>query len=158
MAITGPIHYLLLIGHIEIFPGLFERVTIPSVVLGELARPEAPDAVRTWIQAPPSWLEVQTSPLSSPNDAALNDLDDGEKAAIVLATFLAADLVLMDDREGVRVARRKGLRVIGILRVLDLGARRGFLDLAVAFDRLKRTNFRYRQEILDQLLDQQRID
>ena len=34
-----------------------------------------------------------------------------------------ADLVLMDDREGVRIARNKGFRVIGTLRVLQLGAR-----------------------------------
>jgi predicted nucleic acid-binding protein len=85
----------------------------------------------------------------------LEGLDHGEKAALALAASLAADLVLMDDREGVRVARNKGFRVIGTLRVLDLGARRGLLDLADAFERIKRTNFRYRQEIIDELLDQQ---
>jgi predicted nucleic acid-binding protein len=88
----------------------------------------------------------------------LEGLDDGEKAALALAASLAADLVLMDDREGVRVARNKGFRVIGTLRVLDLGARRGLLDLADAFERIKRTNFRYRQEIMDELLDQQRSE
>jgi predicted nucleic acid-binding protein len=64
----------------------------------------------------------------------------------------------MDDREGVRVARNKRFRVIGTLRVLDVGARRGLLDLADAFERIKRTNFRYRQEIMDELLDQQRSE
>jgi predicted nucleic acid-binding protein len=59
----------------------------------------------------------------------------------------------MDDREGARVARGKGFRVIGTLRVLDLGARRGLLDLADAFERIKGTNFRYRQELMDELLD-----
>jgi predicted nucleic acid-binding protein len=75
-----------------------------------------------------------------------------------LAVSLAADLVLMDDREGVRVARNKGFRVIGTLRVLDLGARLGLLDLAEAFERIKRTNFRYRQEVMDELLNQQRSE
>jgi hypothetical protein len=36
--------------------------------------------------------------------------------------------------------------------VLDLGARHGLLDIAAAFERIKRTNFRYRQEIMDELL------
>jgi len=56
----------------------------------------------------------------------------------------------MDDRGGVRVARSKGFRVIGTLGVLDLGARRGVLDIADAFERIKRTSFRYRQEIMDE--------
>ena len=156
VADTGPIHYLVLIGHIEILPALFERVTIPSVVRAELARTEAPDAVRNWIQTAPEWLEVYGDPCSPFDDASLESLDDGERAALALAASLGADLVLMDDREGVRVARSKGFRVIGTLRVLDLGARRGLLDLADAFERLKRTNFRYRQELLDELLDQQK--
>ena len=75
-----------------------------------------------------------------------------------LAASLGADLVLMDDRQGVRAARNKGFRVIGTLRVLDLGARRGVVNLADAFERIKRTNFRYRQEIMDELLDQQKSE
>jgi predicted nucleic acid-binding protein len=35
-------------------------------------------------------------------------LDEGETAAIALAIWLDADLVLMDDRRGVIVARAKG--------------------------------------------------
>jgi len=94
-------------------------------------------------------------PTNPSDDPSLEGLDDGEKAALALAASLAADLVLMDDRDGVRAARRKGFRVIGTLRVLELGARRGLLDLADAFERIKRTNFRYRQEIMDELLDEQ---
>lgn len=138
IADTGPIHYLVLIGHSEILPALFERVIIPSVVRDELTRMEAPDAVRNWIQAAPAWLEVRTHPGSPFDDASLKSLDDGEKAALALAASLAADLVLMDDRDGVRVARNKGFRVIGTLGVLDLGARRGLLDLADSFERIKR--------------------
>ena len=46
VADAGPIHYLVLIGHAKILPDLFEKVIIPSVVCGELGRPEAPDSVR----------------------------------------------------------------------------------------------------------------
>ena len=89
-------------------------------------------------------------------DAAWLALDAGEKAAIALAAFLAADLMLMDDRAGIMVARQKGFVVTGTLGVLDLAARRGLIDLAEAFDRLKATNFRYPQEVMDALLDQHR--
>ncbi|MBV9938409.1 MAG: DUF3368 domain-containing protein [Acidobacteriaceae bacterium] len=36
--------------------------------------------------------------------------------------------------------------------LLARAAQRGILDLADAFDKLKRTNFRYRQEVMDALL------
>jgi predicted nucleic acid-binding protein len=110
VADTGPIHYLVLIGHIEILPALFEQVIIPTAVREEMARPETPDAVRTWIQTPPAWLEVQTHQGGSFDDAIMESLDDGERAALALATLLAADLVLMDDRDAVRVARDHGFR------------------------------------------------
>jgi predicted nucleic acid-binding protein len=152
VADTGPLHYLVLVGHSEILPALFEKVIIPSAVQVELVRAEAPDAVRNWMQAPPAWLDVQ--PASPLNDSSLEGLDDGEKAALDLAASLSADLVLMDDRNGVRAARSKGFRVIGTLRVLELAARRGLLDLSEAFERIKRTNFRYRQEVMDELLEQ----
>jgi predicted nucleic acid-binding protein len=62
----------------------------------------------------------------------------------------------MDDREGVNAARSKGLTVTGTLGVLGLAAQRGLLNLAEAFDRIKLTNFRYRQEIMDALLAEPR--
>jgi len=57
----------------------------------------------------------------------------------LFAAALSADLLLMDDRQGTRIARKKGFRVIGTLRVLDLAARRSLLDLAEAFERIKRS-------------------
>jgi hypothetical protein len=38
--------------------------------------------------------------------------------------------------------------------LLARAAKLGTIDLSDAFDRLKRTNFRYRQEIMDDLLKQ----
>ncbi|MBI4909362.1 MAG: DUF3368 domain-containing protein [Acidobacteria bacterium] len=144
IADTGPVHYLVLIGHIDILPVLFGKVIIPLVVCDELQQAQTPDAVRRWIDSPPPWLEIRTPPHNAWHDESLESLDAGERAALELAAELAADLILMDDREGVRFARGKGFRVIGTLRVLSLGARRGLLDRADSFERIKRTNFRYR--------------
>jgi len=58
------------------------------------------------------------------DDPSLRRLDAGEGAAIILAVELHADLLLMGDRDGVIAAR------------------------------LKRTSFHYRQEIMDQFLDE----
>jgi predicted nucleic acid-binding protein len=72
--------------------------------------------------------------------------------AILLALHLKADLVLMDEREGVEEARRLGLTVTGTLGVLDRAAERGLTELAPALARLRQTNFRVDPALLDRLL------
>jgi predicted nucleic acid-binding protein len=153
IADSSPINYLVLIGHIDVLPVLFDKVILPTVVQIELQRPKAPPAVRRWIANAPAWLEVRPSP--SEFDPSLADLDDGERAAIALAMELKANLLLIDERRGTRTARSKGFRVAGTLAVLGLAARRDLLVLADAFERLKRTSFRYSQKLLDQFLAEQ---
>ena len=85
----------------------------------------------------------------------MQSLDEGERAALLLAASLSADLLLLDDRGGARLALKKGFGVMGNLRVLQLAAKRGLLDWADAIERLKRTNFRYCQAVIDRLRDEQ---
>lgn len=58
IADTGPINYLILIGHIDLLPALFEKVILPSAVLAELTAVNTPLPVRNWVATPPVWLEV----------------------------------------------------------------------------------------------------
>jgi predicted nucleic acid-binding protein len=152
IADTSPIDYLLLIGHIDILPALFGKVILPAAVWDELKHPKAPLVVRTWVAAPPLWVDVR--PSSRFQDASLEALDAGEGAAIALAIELHADLLLMDDEEGVIAARGKGLEVTGTLGVLSRAAQRHLLNLADAFERVKHTNFRFRREIMDKFLNE----
>jgi predicted nucleic acid-binding protein len=99
---------------------------------------------------------MEVMPVETLDDAAFRPLGAGERAAITLALSLHADLILIDERKGTNVALAKGFEVTGTLGVLSLAAHQGFVDLADSFARLKRTNFRYRQEIMDALLDQHR--
>ena len=100
---------------------------------------------------PPDWLEVL--PVTPIHDTALQILDPGERAALTLGLLLHADFILMDDRKGVTVALLKGFEVIGTLGVLVRASSLGMLDLASALKRLKETNFRYRQKLIDDLLN-----
>ena len=154
VADTGPLNYLVLIGWIDLVPQLFGGLSIPTVVRDELMDPMTPAAVRAWIAAPPSWLSTTPAPAGA--DAALASLDHGERAAIALAAAIKADLLLMDDRAGVTVARAQGIEVTGTLGVLDRAARRGLIDLATAFAALQATNFHARQDLLDRLLAEDR--
>jgi predicted nucleic acid-binding protein len=153
VADTSPLVYLLLIDHIDILRQLFETVIIPDAVHTEIQNSLAPAPVQAWASAVPSWVEVKQTP-KMPDDASLRSLGAGERAAIVLALSIHADLVLIDERKGTQVAIDKGLDATGTLGILQRAARKGLLDLADAFDRLKHTNFRYRQEIMDRLLSE----
>lgn len=50
--------------------------------------------------------------------ALIRDLDQGEAESIALAIELEADLLILDEREGRRLAKRFGLNVTGVLGVL----------------------------------------
>ncbi len=153
---TGPLQYLVLIGHIDILPRLFESVTIPVAVQNEMLHPAAPQAVRMWAETPPLWLAV--APDVRDSDAILQRLGAGERATIVLALAMKAELVLMDDRAGVAALLAKGLSTTGTLGVLDLAARSGLVDLESAFEQLKVTNFRRPPAILETMIAAWRKD
>jgi len=51
------------------------------------------------------------------------------------------------------VALSKGFEVAGTLGILALASRRRLIQLDDAFTQLKRTNFRFRQEMMDELLE-----
>jgi predicted nucleic acid-binding protein len=154
VADTGPLNYLMLIDAIDLLPKLFDRIIIPAAVYDELIDNGAPAIVRAGFAQVPPWLEVSPNPDRSRDIAAATALDEGEGAAIALAVAIGADLILMDDRDGVAFARAHGFAVTGTLGVLDLAAQRGLIDLVQAFTRLKATSFHYRQGLIDALLAQ----
>lgn len=87
-----------------------------------------------------------------PADAELRSLGDGEQQAIALAQLLNADLLLCDDKDARAAALRKKLRAIGTLGVLQEAARNGFLDLSDTLVKLKKTNFRISQALIENVL------
>ena len=148
---TSPLRYLVLIGQADILPALYAEVLIPEAVADELQHPSTPEPVRRWMAHRPSWLQV--IPLTArPASVSLPELDPGEHDAILLALHLKANLVIMDDREGVEEARRLGIAVTGTLGVLDHAAEGGLIELATAIASLRRTNFRADPALLDRLI------
>ena len=100
----------------------------------------------------PAWVEVRDAPVAEPEDASLKGIDAGERAAVQLAISLQADLLLIDDRKAVKVAREKGFRVTGTLGILELAVQARLVDFAEAVERLRRTTFRTPEALLDVML------
>ena len=152
VADTTPLNYLVLIQAADILPELYRAVLIPPAVKAELTHANTPAVVREWISQPPAWLEVVS--LKQPVDSALEQLDAGEREAISLASELQAILLLMDERDGVTIARHRGLKVVGTLAALDLAAAHGLVDLQTMFDRLRATTFRSPVRLMVSMLEQ----
>lgn len=147
---TSPILYLLLIDQLELLPRLYEQVIIPQVVQVEMMAIEAPLELQQWIAAPPAWLTVQTV-IFEP-DAVLQRLNPGEQVAIALAEQLKADLLLIDEKAGRQAAIQRGLKITGVLGILDEAATLNLIDLPRAIVRLQQTNFRISPRLIQTLL------
>lgn len=137
---TSPLNYLVQIRCQNLLHVLYGHVLVPAAVIRELDHVRAPSIVREWLRDLPEWIEVREARL--PPGPALAGLDIGEREAIQVALEENADLVLMDERMGANPARRQGLEVTGTLGVLINAARRGLVDIDVALDGLKATQFR----------------
>ena len=145
-----PLRYLILLEYVEILPALFGRIMIPQSVVHELQHPRTPEVVRLWLAHAPAWLEVRHS--TSREDTALSILDAGERDAILLMQEFNADLLLIDEEDGYGVATQRGMRCMRTVGMLEQAGIRGLLDLHEAIARLRRTNFRIRPEVLDNVL------
>lgn len=79
-------------------------------------------------------------------------MDQGEKEAICLAREVRAVAILMDDRRGRAEAVRCGLRVAGTLGLVEAAAARGLVDFAAVIQRLRQTNARLDEELIQAAL------
>jgi predicted nucleic acid-binding protein len=107
---TSPILNLAAVGKLHLLRDLYAEIVVPPSVQNELSR--------NAIQLDPSWTRVVAA-LNQGDVAALREqLDPGEAEAIVVAAELEAELLLVDEKRGRRVAIDRGLEVTGLLGVL----------------------------------------
>lgn len=152
---TSPLLNLAIIDRLSLVQQQFTEVYIPTAVKAELRINESlpgSHALRKAIED--GWILEQTV-----NDSALvkllrRDLDLGEAEAIALGLELGAEWILLDEREGRKIARSLGLNITGILGILLQGWRLGELSsLREVMDQLQlRANFRIASELLRKIL------
>lgn len=138
VADSSPLVYLSRVGVLHILEVLFGEVVVPRVVWDEAVerRTSAP-GIHALRQA--NWIRVIDSPLPQLDLG----LDPGETAAILLAESLHADLLLIDERPGRKVAQDRGLVVRGTLGVLVQARQSELLPaLKPVFDALVAEGFR----------------
>jgi uncharacterized protein len=118
---TSPITALMTVGEARILAELFGKVIIPIAVHDELL------SSHTSI---PSWIEVQQVSNFTEANRFSQIVDIGEAQAIELAKELHAELLLIDERKGRRLAVQEGVPIIGLLGVVLLAKRKNLIPSA----------------------------
>jgi predicted nucleic acid-binding protein len=148
VADTTPVNYLVLCEAIEVLRPIYNHVVLPTAVFHELNHERTPHIVRNWVNSLPEWVAVKTP---SRPDTHTN-LGLGEREAIALAQELKATELLIDERLAREIAMQSGLAVTGTIGVLEAAASRDLLDLPATLERLRRTNFRFEENLFQAAL------
>jgi predicted nucleic acid-binding protein len=117
IADTSVVSNLAIIGRATLLPQIYGEVVVPDAVWEELKTGSEDHPVVSGVLFE-EWLQRRSVQHHDAVDDLMRELDEGEAEAIVLAQELRADLLLLDERQGRRVAQRLGLNFTGILGVL----------------------------------------
>jgi hypothetical protein len=147
VADAGPLIALATIGHFNLLHLLHGQLHIPSAVRDEVVASgtDLPGdrAVRSadWIRT----IEVDDT---TAVQLLSERLDRGESEATMLAIQLAADLLLIDEARGRRVAEARGLNKTGTIGTLIAAKKQGLIiSLTPILDELIAAGFRMSEDL-----------
>lgn len=136
----------------ERFPG---GILVPEAVWREVVHEggERPGAREV---ATANWIPVQKVHAGGTVRLLRAELDEGEAETIALAHEVGADVVLLDERDARRTARRMGLKVLGTVGILLWAKQAGKLvNLQEQLEALQsRGKFRLSQRLYERALEE----
>ena len=122
---TTPIISLLKLNRLELLQKLYKQICIPTAVYNEIEAGKAKGYYQDlsgfdWINI----VEIQDKQAVK----YFLDLDAGEAEAIVLATELKTDLIILDEKLGRFHAKHADLKVTGTIGVLIKAKSKGLIE------------------------------
>lgn len=104
---------------LELLSNLFPKIIIPLAVYNEIS-------VKSKIELPP-FISTKKAKNSKVLESLKLLLDLGESEAIALALELNSKLII-DEKKGRKIAMRQGLEIIGLLGIVYLNIKKGFIS------------------------------
>ncbi|SFQ56519.1 DUF3368 domain-containing protein [Parafilimonas terrae] len=148
---TTPLSSLIHINRFNLLKELFRFVIIPSEVAAEI---NSMPVLASVIKANSSWINIAEVINKMKKEELMVVLDEGESAAIILAIERKADLILIDERKGKKIAGEYGFHTTGTLGILLQAKHRGLIkELKPDLLQLKYTyNFWMTDQLITQML------
>ena len=141
---TGPLIALARATRLELLRRLYRDVLVPPAVHAELALDSARPGAKVLAKAfDAGWIKAQRVVDAVSVSELTQLLDPGESEAIILAEQENARFLLIDDTRGRRVARERGVPVVGVAGVLLAAKSRGALaSVGPLLEELSRVGYR----------------
>ena len=134
-------------GRFDLLKNLFHEVLIPTSVFNEINH-------KGTILLPAF---MQTKSVTQDNELAnlKHLLDDGESEAIKLAKDHSLPLII-DEKKGRKIATNMGLKIIGLLGVIYLNIKRGYIskdEAKTLFDEISKDGFRISNKLVSDMFE-----
>ena len=104
---------------LELLSNLFDEIYIPSSVYREIT-------VKKEIELP-EYIQVKEVEESADLKLLRKLLDEGESEAIVLAKNMGLGIII-DEKKGRKIAVNYGLKIIGLLGIVYLNIKKGYMS------------------------------
>ena len=153
---TTPLISLMKVSRLDILSVRFQEVSIPEAVFCELTANPRFQAEADQIRRAPFIKVVKVSEQKAVNILRRSSgLDLGESEAIVFADDQKADVLLMDEAKGRKVAKAMGLYIMGTVGVLLFAFEQNVLtntEVREALEQLRQTDRRIGDELIQYAL------
>jgi predicted nucleic acid-binding protein len=154
VADAGPLIGISRVGHVALLHRLYGEILIPEHVREELklsSHKPGSQIILNALQA--GWIRCVSLRNKSEITRLDQAIDAGEAEAIQLAIEQQADLLLIDDRNGRKAAKRRRVPIIGTGGVLIAAKKAGLLDkIAPVLDALTDAGYRLSPALCEQIL------
>lgn len=151
---TSCISALLRVGQLNLLESIFEEIIIPQKVMDELFQLKNFGIDISPLQNA-DWVIIKNPNNNALLNRLLIQLDEGEANAITLAIELNADLLIIDEIKGRKIASSLSINITGLAGVLILAKKEGYLkSVKPTLDKiLNETSFRMSKILYQQILD-----
>jgi len=139
--------------HLNLLTNLIDKVYVPKAVMEEIQYKN--DMVKVLIENS-DFIEIQEiSNQKIWDDIKKTNLDLGEIEAITLALELDLRLII-DEKTGRKIAKEKGVKIIGLLGILEANFRLNLIsyrELLYILDDFKRADYRLSSKLEKEFLE-----
>ena len=135
---------------LDLLTALYDKVYIPQAVYLEITQEDRPESDKLR-----RYLREKVKNVDMTNYVYLDAYADiGETEAMLLYKQLSADVLLVDDKKGRKVAKMNEIEVIGSLGILLKAKKRGLLnEVSIALNRLQNSIIYLNQTLINEVLE-----